>query len=135
MLGSNLYCAGANMFIAVASLWMVFQMQDDFVYNETRILFRTDPKVVGGSMLLTRGHEYAKRKMWALSALHLRRAIGMMPGRMDGRGSLILMYLKLKKYDVAAQTLEEARRIDPDDPRLDELQTLLDDMRAADKSN
>ena len=135
MIGSNLYCAGLNVFMAGMNLWLVFQMQDDFAYNEIRILFRPDSKAVGSSMLLARGHEYAKRKMWALAALHLRRGVGMMPGQMDGRGSLILTYLKLKKYDMAAQTLEDARRINPDDPRLDELQTLLDGMRADDKSN
>ncbi len=69
--------------------------------------------------------------MWALAALHIRRGVAMMPGQMDGRASLILVYLKLKRYDLAAQALEDARRIGPGDPQIEELQTLLTDARSA----
>jgi hypothetical protein len=86
--------------------------------------------MTGASMFLARGHEYVKRKMWALAALHMRRGVAMMPNQMDGRASLILVYLKLKQYDLAAQTLEDARRIRPGDPQIDELQTLLDEARS-----
>jgi len=128
----GLACGGLIVLLALARLWLAFQIQEDFTFDKRRILFRLDPDVTSGPMFLARGHDYVERKMWGLAALHMRRAIGFMPHRMDGRPSLVLTYLKLKRYDRAARTLEEARQVSPDDPRLEELQTLLDDMRSAD---
>jgi hypothetical protein len=131
LVAGNVSCSGFNLFVAGVRLWAVFQMQDDFAYEQRRILHRPDPGVVGASMFLARGHEYVKRKMWALAALHMRRGVALMPGQMDGRASLILVYLKLKQYDLAAQTLADARRISPGDPQIEELATLLNEARTA----
>ncbi len=68
--------------------------------------------------------------MWALAALHMRRGVALIPNQMDGRGLLILAYLKLKQYDLAAQALEDAMRISPGDPQIKELATLLNDARS-----
>ena len=104
---------------------MVFQMQDDFAFDRQRILLRTDPDVQSGPMILTRGHEYAKRKMWAMAAVHMRRAVLAMPNGVSARVALALAYLRLKRYDLAAKTLEDARRISPDNPHVEEWQALL----------
>ncbi len=132
--GSVFLCLGIYaLVIGGLRLWIAIQMQHDFDYTRVRLLFRIDQGVVGAPMLLAWGHEYAKRKMWGLAALHLRRGVAFMPEQMDGRGSLALTYLKLKRYDLAAQVLADARRIAPNDPRIEELQTLLDDMRSGGK--
>ncbi len=132
--GGNLLCNGFNFAIALAVLWAVFQMQDDFAFERRRVLFRPDPDIRDSSTFLARGHDYARRKMWGLAALHMRRSVALMPDRMDGRGALILIYLKLKRYDLAEQALAEARRINPQDPQIAELQALLDSARSAEGS-
>ena len=132
--GVNYICSGFNILLSLAMLWVAFQIQDDFAFDRQRILLRPDSNVGGASLFLARGHEYARRKTWGLAALHMRRAVAFMPDQMSGRPALILTYLKLKRYDLAAQALAEARRISPDDPRVAELQTLLDDSRSADNS-
>jgi tetratricopeptide (TPR) repeat protein len=132
--GVGYVCAGAYVLIALILLGLAFQLKDDFPFEKRRILLRVDPDVVTGPMMLARGHEYVGRKMWGLAALHMRRAVARMPGRMEGRASLTLAYLRLKRYDLADRALEEARRINPDDPQVEELQTLLDDLRAAHRS-
>jgi hypothetical protein len=38
----------------------------------------------------------------------------------------------LKRYDLAAKALAEARRISPDDPQVEELTALLESLRPAD---
>jgi len=125
-------CSGLTVLVTLAMLWLAYQIKDDFAFDRQRILLRIDPDVVSSSMILARGHEYVSRKMWALAALHIRRAVASMPDRMDGRAALTLTYLRLKRYDLAARALAEARRISPGDPQVEELQTLLDDLRSAD---
>jgi tetratricopeptide (TPR) repeat protein len=131
--GGGLFCTGLNVLAALAGVGVVFQLQDDFPFERRRILLRLDRDVVSGPIILARGHEYAGRKMWALAALHMRRATARMPDRIDGRAALALTYLRLKRYDLAARTLADARRIASDDPDIAEVQELLDEMRAADK--
>jgi tetratricopeptide (TPR) repeat protein len=131
--GGGLFYTGLNVLAALAGVGLVFQLQDDFPFERRRILLRLDPDVVSGPIILARGHEYARRRMWALAALHMRRATARMPDRSEGRASLALTYLRLKRYDLAAKALADARRIDPDDPDVVEVQELLDGMRAADK--
>jgi tetratricopeptide (TPR) repeat protein len=135
LLGGGFVCGGVSVLIAAARLWMVFQMQDDFAFDRRRILLRLDTDVTSVPMILARGHEYASRKMWALAAIHMRRAVGSTPDRMDGRIALTLTYLRLKRYDLATQALAEAKRISPDDPHVKELQTLLDDLHSASNSS
>ena len=133
-LGGSYICTGVVVFAALARLFLAFQIEDDFALEKQRILLRLDSGITSVPMILARGHEYAKLKMWALAALHMRRAVAMVPDRLEGRAALTLTYLKLKRYDLAAYALEEARRISPGDPRIAELQTLLDHKRSADSS-
>ena len=132
--GFGYVCSGITVLITLAMLWLAYQIKDDFPFERQRILLRLDPDVTRGPMFLARGHEYVNRRMWALAALHMWRAVAAMPDRMDGRAALTLTYLRLKRYDLAARALAEARRINPGEPRIEELQTLLDDMRSADQA-
>lgn len=122
--------AAIAVLVAFGRLYLAFQLEEDFPLERRRILFRLDPDVTSAPMILARGHEYTKRKMWGMAALHMRRAVGMTPQRMDGRLALALTYMKLNRHDEAAQALERARRIAPDDPQIDELETFLEQRRA-----
>ncbi len=63
--------------------------------------------------------------MWAMAAIHLRRATSHMPHQIDPYLALAAAYLNLKRYDLAADALEEARRIAPNDPQVERLTTVL----------
>ena len=128
---SGFVCGGILVLFAVLSFLVTLRLEEDFSYERRRITLCVDSDVKSASGLLAHGHGYARRKMWALAALHMRRAVARMPGRMDGRASLILTYIRLKRYDLAARALAEARRINPDNPQIKELQTMLDDLRPA----
>lgn len=127
--GGSLFCSGLSVLTALARLMLAFQIQDDFAFEKRRILFHLDPDVSSGPMILARGHDYAKRKMWGMAALHMRRAALAMPNQVNPRIALTLTYLRMERYDIAAQTLEDARRIDPDNSHVAELQDMLDELR------
>jgi len=116
--------------LALLRVLLVFQLEDDFQWDKRRLVLRVDRDVSGGTDFMIRGDFYAKRKMWAMAAIHLRRAVGSMPHDPDSHVALAVAYLRLKRYDLAARTLEQARRIVPGDPKVDKLQALLDDIRA-----
>jgi cytochrome c-type biogenesis protein CcmH/NrfG len=67
--------------------------------------------------------------MWATAVIHLRRATSWLPDWLDGHLELAVAYIGIKRYDLAAQALAEARRISPDDPQVEELTALLDSLR------
>jgi cytochrome c-type biogenesis protein CcmH/NrfG len=69
--------------------------------------------------------------MWALAAIHLRRATSYMPDQADPYLALAAAYLNLGRYDLAADATQEAKRIDPENPQIKRLTTILDSRRAA----
>jgi Flp pilus assembly protein TadD len=113
---------------------LVLRIEDDFFFNEARLLLRRDRDATNGPTLLESGRRYARRRMWAMAALHLSRAAGLMPQRIETHLSLSAAYLNLKRYDLAAGALGEARRIDPDDPQVRYLESLLAERRSGEAS-
>jgi tetratricopeptide (TPR) repeat protein len=130
LVGGGYVGAAVALVTAFGRLLLAFQLEEDFPMERRRILFRLDPDVTSTPMILARGHKYAEQKMWGLAALHMRRAVGMMPQRMDGRLALALTYMKLDRYNLAAEALERARGIDPSDPEIEELEAFLERKRA-----
>ena len=120
--------------MAAVKLLFVFQLEDDFTWEKRRILLRLDEGLSGGIDFLARGNFYAKRKMWALAALHLRRAVGSLPRRLDCYSALAVAYIRLEYDDRAARILAKASRISPGNPRVEELKGLLDELRSSDSS-
>jgi cytochrome c-type biogenesis protein CcmH/NrfG len=66
-----------------------------------------------------------------MAVIHLGRAASWLPDWIDGHLELAVAYIHLKRYDLAAKALAEARRISPDDSRVEELTALLDSLRSA----
>ena len=120
--------------LALAKLLLVFQIEEDFQWERRRILLRTDGGLSSGFDFLARGDFYAKRKMWALAAIHLRVAAGKMRSQLDCYTALAVAYIRLKRYDRAARTLAQASRISPNNPRVEQLTDLLDQLRTAGSS-
>jgi tetratricopeptide (TPR) repeat protein len=124
---AGLACSGGGVILALLMFLLLLQIQDDFFFDEKRLLLRPDRDATNGPALLNSGQRYARRNMWALAAIHLRRAVSQIPHEhaLDCHLALSMAYLNLKRYVWAASALEEARRIDPGDPRVQYLTDVL----------
>jgi hypothetical protein len=129
--GSGLICSGGGVVLALLMFLMLLQLEDDFFFDEKRILLRVDRSAKKGLDFLASGRRYARRKIWATAVIHLRRAASWLPDWIDCHLELAVAYIHLKRYDLATKALAEARRISPDDPRVEELTALLDSLRPA----
>lgn len=109
---------------------LVWAAMGDFRFEKQRLTMRVDPGARGATAFLARGRDLMRQKMWALAALHLQRAVMAMPGQISGRLPLALALVRLKRYDLAAYVLEEARRIGPDDPDIRDMQAMLNEARS-----
>ncbi|MFB0534565.1 MAG: tetratricopeptide repeat protein [Anaerolineae bacterium] len=132
--GVGLICSGSGVILAILMFFMLLQLEDDFFFDEKRILLRVDRSAKKGLDFLASGRRYMRRKMWAMAVIHLRRAASWLPDWIDSHLELAAAYLGLKRYDLAAKALAEARRIDPDDSRVEELTALLNSLRPTDSS-
>ncbi len=113
--------------VALVRVLLIFQIEDDFVPDNQRILLRPDRGVSDGMHFLQRGLYYTKQKMWALAALHLREAVRGLPNHVDGQIALMLSYVKLNRLTQAAEVLDIFERNNPDDPRIAELSAAIRD--------
>ncbi|MDY7079330.1 MAG: tetratricopeptide repeat protein [Chloroflexota bacterium] len=134
LLAQNIVCGAGGAALGLLMLLLAFRTEDDFQWDKKRVVLRTDPGLSSGTDFILRGSLYAKRKMWAMSAIHLRRAVAFLPSDPDCHIGLATVYLRLKWYDRAAKTLEKVRQISPDDPQVEKLQALLGDLRSADQA-
>jgi tetratricopeptide (TPR) repeat protein len=130
--GVGLFCSGSGVILALLMFLLLLQLEDDFFLDEKRILLRVDRSAKKGLDFLASGRRYARRNMWATAVIHLRRAVSWLPDWLDCHLELAAAYIGIKRYDLAAQALAEAKRIGPDDPRVEELTALLDSLRPAD---
>jgi len=127
--GTSLLCSGGGLILALLMFLLLLQLEDDFFFDKKRILLRVDRSAKRGRDFLVSGRRYARRKMWATAVIHLRRAASWLPDWIDCHLELAVAYIRLKRYDLAAKALAEARRISPDDPQIEELTALLDSLR------
>mgnify|MGYP001055394633 CR=1 FL=1 len=115
--------------LAVLRFGILFRLEDEFILEKRRIFLRVDRGLGSRADFLSKASFYSKRKMWAMAAIHLRSAVGFSPDQLEPQLALAVAYIRLEHYDLAARTLMEARRINPDAPRVGELQSLLDDLK------
>jgi len=101
---------------------------DEYWVDEKRILLRLDKDVQNSQVgLQLRGKLYYENRMWALAALHLRKAAALKFNRDPALlVSLIATYMQLKRYDLASNALAEAQRVAPNMPEVQELAAMLD---------
>ena len=74
---------------------------------------------------MNKGNRYAKQKMWALAAVHFRKAAYQMAELIEPQLSLAVAYNNLKMYDKMAISLAKAKELSPNDPRVQKLTTLM----------
>jgi tetratricopeptide (TPR) repeat protein len=137
MVRAGLACSGGGVILALFMFVLLLRIADDFFFDEKRLLLRPDRDATNGPAMLNSGQRYARRNMWALAAIHLRRAVTQIPHEyaLDCHLALSTAYLNLKRYELAASALEEAKRINPDDPRVERLTAVLSSRRVTDPSS
>jgi tetratricopeptide (TPR) repeat protein len=122
---ASLMCGGGVIFVALIQFGIIVGLEGDFAHDKRRILLRTDSDAIGAIALLDSGRRYAKRGMWALAALHLQRAVQMMPGELDYHLLLAGIYINLKRYELADKILTQAKRINPHDTQIERLAAIV----------
>lgn len=111
------YGAGVVILTVISALLLItlVSLQDHFVVESLRILLTVDRDVRGNYLnLWLRGRDYAKRKIWAKAALHLRQAL-LMQQTPDAYLLLTVAYLRLSQDQEAERALNaaEAHGCDP----------------------
>lgn len=117
--------------LSVVHFVLTLQLEEDFSKKRGRILFRVDKGLESGASYLLRGRQYMSNKMWALAALHFRRAAGLLPYQTDGYTALAIACSRLKDYELAYYALKEAQRVEPDNAKIAEMLTLLEKESSA----
>ena len=116
---------------ALVVVFIVFQMEDDFLTDERRVTTRIDPSAKNGMDFLKVGQYYLRERMFGLAVIHLRRAAGRMPEMIDTHLALAAAYLNLRRFDSATRALGDAKRVNPDHPALRDLQKAWDELAGA----
>ena len=130
----GIVCGSLGALFTVGSFFVIFFLENDFLSDRERIYFSISRKHTGGVALLTQGRSYANQKMWALAALYLRAGVAKAPGQIAGYFRLATAYMHLGRFELAQDTLDQARSIEPDHPQIARLATLLEQQRAAGSS-
>jgi tetratricopeptide (TPR) repeat protein len=120
--------------ITALMLLMGYKIREDFKWEKERILLRIDHGLSSAADFVARGSFYAQQKMWAMAAIHLQRAAGLLPFDPDPRLALAAAYLRLKRFDRVAEILAHVERTAPGDPRIGKLRALLDELRPAESA-
>ena len=118
--GQLVRLAGALVLFLVTTSF-VFAAYDEFAWVERRLAAVLDSDADSHSALYTRGRGYAGQGMWARAVVHLARAVALSPGHPDYRLALASAYINLGQPQKASEHLEQARRIEPDNPQILEL--------------
>jgi len=111
--------------VAVVLILVLLRIEEDFIVEHGRILCAPDKGIRTHSAFYARGREYARQKMWALAAIHFRRAIGNAPGAVAYQLALATAYINLNRLERARSVLRGAERLAPDHPDVRELADLL----------
>jgi tetratricopeptide (TPR) repeat protein len=114
---------------ALVRIVLLFQIGGDFEWDKRRILLRTDRGLKSSVEYLTRADFYKQQKMWAMAVVHIRAALGMVPNQLSCHMALVVAYIRLKKYELAERALTQAKRVSPGEPRIAQLEALVNEMR------
>ncbi len=108
--------------------YFVLQLEGDFAKDRVRLLLRLDRDATEGPIQLGKGRHYAQEHLWGLAALHFRRAAGQMENS-DAYVALAIACIKMERWELAEAALERARRVNPEERQIPELQAIIDRRR------
>ena len=102
----------------LAAISFVFMAYDEFAWVERRLASVLDSDADSHSALYSRGRRYADQGMWARAMVHWAKAVALNPGHPDYRLALASAYINLGQPEKAVEHVEQARRIEPDNPQI-----------------
>lgn len=114
-----------SLLISIVLVLVLLRIEEDFIVEHERILCAPDKSLRTHSAFYARGREYARQKMWALAAVHFRRAIGGAPGIVAYHLALATAYIPLNRLERARSVLRGAERLEPENPQVRELADLI----------
>ena len=114
----SIFAWGLGILISISTLIMVLKLASDFRKTRGRLYLDVDPNLNEGMDFMIRGKQYARKGMWALAAVHLRRAIALLPYAPEEYLATAVACSQIKDYDLARAVLEDAMFKDPDNVRL-----------------
>jgi len=118
-------CGSFGVVISLVSFFLIISVGDDFAWDTERAYFTLDRRFQGGVARLEQARIASERGMWALAALNLRAAVARMPGQASAYARLAHAYMRLGRSDLAQEALQQAKQIDPSDPRVIDLLALV----------
>ncbi len=123
-----------GLFFSAGYFFLIFQLRDEFAFDKHRLLFRLDRGLQSAQAYMVRGRQYAAQGMWALAAIHFRRAAGSFIHDTQGYVALAVACLKIREYELAEGALDAAQAINALDSQVVELRALLEERRAGEVS-
>jgi len=121
----SLFAVVLGILLSLSTLGMVIKLESDFRKTRRRLYLDIDPDLKEGMAYLIRGRQYARKGMWALAVIHLRRANGLMSYDAGGYLATAVACSHLHNYELARIVLEDAQRIDPYNTRIQEALAVL----------
>jgi len=103
----------------------LLRIAEDFMMKHDRIWCVPDKSLKGHNAFYQRGRECARKEMWALAAIHFRRAAASAPGTLVYHMALAAAYVGLNRYERAEYALREAKRLEPENSQVRELSDLI----------
>ncbi len=119
-----------SLLISIVLMLVLLRIEQDFIVEHERILCAPDKGLRSHSALYARGREYARQKMWALAAVHFRRATGSAPGSVAYHLALATAYAHLHRFERARSVLRGAERLEPENAQVRELADLVRELEA-----
>lgn len=116
----SLFAGVIGILLSLGTLVLVIKLETDFRKTRRRLYLNVDNDVKEGVGFLLRGKQYARKGMWALAAIHFRRAIGLMPYQEGAYLATAVACANLDDYALARAVLEDALDNDPDNSRLNQ---------------
>lgn len=122
-----------DILISLTALSFVFASQRDFSVNDARLRCVIDPRIKGGEVFHSLGHEHKRKGQWAMAVAHWRAAVGVMPNRAEFYKDLAIGYAQIGYYERALKALDEFSRQSPGHADYAPLKDLIQKKRAADR--
>lgn len=97
----------------------------DFISEVQRVYTQPDTVPFSAADFHLRGHHYRQAGLWALAVAQWRRAVGLAPREARYYKDLGIGLAHIKRYQRSLRALEQAAYLNPHDPTLAELQTMV----------
>ncbi len=120
--------------VVVVAFGLVLEVREDLFFEQDRLLFRLDRGPVAAVDFISHGQRHARAGRWAVAAIHFKRAVDQLPNDIGANLLLAAAYGNLRRYELAEKYRAEAQQINPQDPRVQELNEWMERRRMRDSA-